>query len=145
MRGHFEEAVAFGAALYFKERQQFLLVADSSSMRATADEAVEASLAPLRVLDTIGLAAGDLRVVGRLRSRGGGLFPRLPCVQSLPGGIQHRPVPAPRIAAAGPRPDLHVSAKLPTYMRLIQFWDCREFDQAATLRAVGELVESIGQ
>lgn len=37
------------------------------------------------------------------------------------------------------------SAKLPTYMRMIQFWDCREFDQAASLRAVGELVESPSQ
>ena len=31
------------------------------------------------------------------------------------------------------------SAGLPTYMKIIQYWDCREFDQAAILRVAGEL------
>jgi hypothetical protein len=36
-------------------------------------------------------------------------------------------------------PLLLYSAALPTYMKLIQHWDCREFDKAAILRALGEL------
>jgi hypothetical protein len=31
------------------------------------------------------------------------------------------------------------SAGLPTYMKIIQYWDCREFNRAAILRVVGEL------
>lgn len=53
---------------------------------------------------------------------------------------RHRESPRPILA-----PLYLYSAELPTYMRVIQFWACREFDHAATLQAVGKLVESIGQ
>ena len=36
------------------------------------------------------------------------------------------------------------SAQLPTYMKLVQFYDCREYDQSLLHRAITELLDGLG-